>query len=204
MEKFSFNKSRIVGFSDAVFGIAMTLLILEIAAPSFSQLNKYGLWPLLKAKTPNFIGFIVSFFVTALYWVDYLKITKYVTRFSTKLLWANIFVLFFVVLLPFSTALYVNGIRLIEPFVFYSFNLAMIAVMILVMIRLVYRESGEENGMTRTIRNWHSLRITNTIFVWTIAGLLAFVNINVARFIWILIFIVDPIIDYIYKKKLNQ
>lgn len=177
----------------------MTLLILEIAAPSFSQLNKYGLWPLLKAKTPNFIGFIVSFFVTALYWVDYLKITKYVTRFSTKLLWANIFVLFFVVLLPFSTALYVNGIKMIEPFVFYSFNLAMISVMILIMIRLIYKESSEENRMTVVIRNYHSLRIANTVVIWLLAGLLAFVSIEVARFFWVLIFIIDPIIDKVYK-----
>jgi hypothetical protein len=62
MEKLSFDKSRILGFSDAVFSIAMTLLVLEVAVPSYTTLNKSGIWAVLAERIPNFIGFVVSFF----------------------------------------------------------------------------------------------------------------------------------------------
>lgn len=200
MEKIRFERSRVVGFSDAVFGIAMTLLILEVAAPTFNTLNKFGLWTTLKAKIPSFIGFIVSFFVTALYWIDYLKITKFTSHFNLKMLWANILVLFFVVLLPFSTSLYVNGINLVEPFVFYSLNLAMIAFMILLLIRLVYKQEKENKTYSKKQRNLHSAKIINTASVWVLASIFAFISIKVARFLWILIFIVDPLLDWYYLK----
>ena len=204
MSKLSFRKSRIVGFSDAVFGIAMTLLIIEVAAPSYESMNKYGFWELLEARIPNFIGLVVSFFVTAMYWIDYLKITKYIQDFNTKALWANIFLLFFVVLLPFSTALYVNGINYVGPFVFYSINLIMIAVMIFILILVVAKKEDDKTGLSRSQRNWELARMTNTIFVWSLAAVISFVHIPTARFIFILIFVINPFIDRYYKKKIQQ
>lgn len=200
--KLSFERSRVIGFSDAVFSVAMTLLILEVVVPSYESINKFGVWDLLEARIPNFIGFVVSFFVTALYWIDYLKITKYVTSFNSKGLWANIFLLFFVVLLPFSTALYVNGINYTGPFVFYSINLTMIAVMIFILIGVVAKEEGGKTGLTKTQRNWELARMANTISIWSLAAILAFVYIPVARYIFILIFIINPLIDRYYRKKI--
>ena len=204
MKKLTFSKSRIVGFSDAVFGIAMTLLVLEIAVPTYETINQFGLRDVLAKRTPNFIGFIVSFFVSALYWIDYLKITKFSSNFSTKALWANVFLLFFVVLLPFSTALYVNGIRFIGPFVFYSINLALIAVMALILLRVIAKQEQEKTGLDSLTRNWLSSKIINTILVWCLAAALAFVSITVARFTWVLIFIIEPFIDWYFKKKLQK
>ena len=203
MKTFSFDRSRIVGFSDAVFSIAMTLLILEVAVPSYQSINKYGVWELLETRTPNFIGFVVSFFVSALYWISYMKITKYATNFSVRALWANIFLLFFVVLLPFSTALYVNGINFIGPFVFYSINLVMIAVMILILVLIVAKDENGGTGLTRTLRNQQATRLINTIIIWSLAAALAFVHIPTARAVFVLIFIINPIIDRYYKKRLT-
>lgn len=202
--KFTFERSRVVGFSDAVFGIAMTLLVLEIAVPTYETINQFGLKDVLAKRTPNFIGFIVSFFVSAMYWLDYLKITKYVSKFSTKALWANTFLLFFVVLLPFSTALYVNGIKFIGSFVFYSINLALIAVMTLILLHVIAKDEAGKTGLNRVTKKWLSLKIINTILIWTLAAVLAFISIKIARFAWVLIFVIDPIIDGYYKKKLQN
>ena len=202
MSQFTFSKSRIVGFSDAVFSIAMTLLILEVAVPTYQSINKYGIWDLLQARIPNFIGFVVSFFVSALYWISYMKVTKYVTHFNLKSLWVNILLLFFVVLLPFSTALYVNGINFVGPFVFYSINLVMIAVMILILVFNISKQEEGKTGLTKTIRNWQALRLITTIIVWSLAAIVAFINIPIARGVFVLIFIVNPIIDRYYRKKM--
>ena len=204
MDDTIFEKGRVIAFSDAVFSIAMTLLVLEVAVPTYQSINKYGTWDVLASRIPNFIGFVVSFFVTALYWIDYLKITKYVSDFNMKTLWINIFLLFFVVLLPFSTAFYVNGINFIGPFVFYSINLTMIAVMIFLLIRAVAKKEKEKTGFTKMLRNWESARMINTISVWSLAAILAFIYIPVARGIFILIFIINPMIDRHYKKKIQK
>jgi uncharacterized membrane protein len=202
--KLTFDRSRIVGFSDAVFSIAMTLLILEVVVPSYQVVHKYGMWDVLEDRIPSFIGFVVSFFVSALYWIDYMKITKFVTSFSFKALWANIFLLFFVVLLPFSTAFYVNGINLVGPFVFYSINLSLIALMTLILLLIIAKDEAGKGGMNNTTRNWLALKLVNTILVWALAAVLALVSIQVARFVWVLIFIIDPIIDWYYNKKLQK
>ncbi len=199
-----FDKERILGFSDAVFSIAMTLLVLEVAIPTYRSVNESGTWGVLAERIPNFIGFVVSFFVTAFYWIDYLRISRYATSFDMKLLWINIFVLFFVVLLPFSTAFYVNGINFIEPFVFYSINLALIALMILIFIRAVAKKEKGNSGMNRSVRNWESMKMTNTTIIWVLAALIAFVEINVARVFFILIFVFNPIIDRYYKKRMSK
>lgn len=204
MEKLTFEKSRILSFSDAVFSIAMTLLVLEVAVPTYQTVNEYGTWDVLAKRIPNFIGFIVSFFVIALYWIDYMKITKYLSNFNMNTLWINIFLLFFVVLLPFSTAFYVNGINFVGPFVFYSINLTMIAVMIFLLIQAVAKKEQEKTGMTKMIRKWESMRMINTISVWSLAAILAFVYIPVARGIFLLIFILNPIIDRYFKKKIAK
>lgn len=202
MSQLTFSKSRILGFSDAVFSIAMTLLVLEIAVPTYQSINKYGMWPLLQSRIPSFIGFIVSFFVTALYWIDYMKITKYITDFNVKTLWINILLLFFVVLLPFSTALYVNGINFTGPFVFYAINLTMIAVMILILIYTVAKKEEGKTGLNPTLTKWEAARMVNTITVWVLAAAVAFVSLPWARGVFILIFIVNPIIDRYFKRKI--
>lgn len=205
MEKLTFDKSRILGFSDAVFSIAMTLLVLEVAVPSYNTLNKSGIWGILAERIPNFIGFIVSFFVTAFYWIDYMKITKYISGFNPKLLWINIFLLFFVVLLPFSTAFYVNGINYVGPFVFYSINLSLIALMVLFMIYAVAKKEKGKTGLDKLHRNWEAARMFNTVIVWGSAGFIAIFSIEIARFIFIIIFILNPIIDRYFRKKIaNQ
>lgn len=203
MSTIVFDKERILGFSDAVFSIAMTLLVLEVAIPTYRSVNESGTWGVLAERIPNFIGFVVSFFVTAFYWIDYLRISRYATSFDMKLLWINIFILFFVVLLPFSTAFYVNGINFIEPFVFYSINLALIALMILIFIRVVAKKEKGKSGMNRSVRNWESMKMTNTTIIWILAALIAFIEINIARVFFILIFVFNPIIDRYYKKRMT-
>lgn len=121
----TFDKARVINFSDAVFSIAMTLLVLEVVIPSYKELSSGNTLEILQRRIPNFIGFIVSFMVTAIYWIAHIRILKYASTINTKILLYNIFLLFFIVLLTFSTAFYVKGFMFKGPFAFF-FNLASI------------------------------------------------------------------------------
>lgn len=197
-----FDKSRVIAFSDAVFSIALTLLVLEVAVPSAQSLYKYETHEILAARTPDFIGLIVSFFVTALYWIAHMRITKYASSVDTKLLWINIGVLFFIVLLPFSTGYYVSGFNLTGPFVFYCLNLSGIGFFNYLMICYVIKKEKGETGLTMVKGKWEKTRSLNAFLIWVLAGALAFVLPSVARFVFILIFVFNPIIDRYYKKKM--
>ena len=146
-----FDKGRVIAFSDAVFSIALTLLVLEVAVPTSEAVSKYETWDLLAARIPDFIGLVVSFFVTALYWIAHMRVTKYASSINTKLLWINIGLLFFIVLLPFSTGFYVSGFNVTGPFVFYCLNLSGIGFFNYLMIRYIIKKEKEETGLTKKI-----------------------------------------------------
>jgi uncharacterized membrane protein len=197
-----FDKGRVIAFSDAVFSIALTLLVLEVAVPTSEAVRKYETWDLLAARIPDFIGLVVSFFVTALYWIAHMRVTKYASSINTKLLWINIGLLFFIVLLPFSTGFYVSGFNVTGPFVFYCLNLSGIGLFNYWMIHYIIKKEKEETGLTKNKGKWEKTRSLNSFLVWILAGILAFVWPSIARYAFVLIFVFNPIIDRYYKKKI--
>ena len=95
---------RFVNFSDAVFAIAITLLALDVRLPARDALALAPpLGPQLISLLPNLFAFALSFVVIGGYWVAHHGLFKSVERSDSKLIWINLLVLFFIVLLPFPT-----------------------------------------------------------------------------------------------------
>ncbi|WP_298420935.1 TMEM175 family protein [uncultured Kordia sp.] len=198
MEPITFDKSRVVSFSDAVFSIAMTLLVLEVAIPDAKEVTTNSLGSILGNRIPSFIGLIVSFLVTALYWIAHMRIMRYVKEVSYKLLWLNILLLLFIVLLPFSTGLYVKGFNAVSPFAFYCFNLSAIGFFNYLMIRYI---SKHEEEVTPIVGQSEKARALMSMFVWIFSGILAFILPLTSRFVFVLIFVFQPFINRYFKKK---
>lgn len=96
---------RLIFFSDAVFAIAITLLIIEIHVPHLEAgaSNIDYINALLKL-TPNFIGFIISFFVIGAFWGGHHRAFGCAAHYSDKLVPANIQLLLTIAAMPFFTA----------------------------------------------------------------------------------------------------
>jgi uncharacterized membrane protein len=203
MHKFIYEKNRVTAFCDAVFSIAMTLLILEIDVPSSDVLNQNDFLSVLANRTPNFIGFLVSFMVIAIYWVSHLRIFSYVQHINEKLIWLNIALLLCVVFLPFSTAIYVGDFYGTAPFVFYCCNLIILGLLNYFLVHYISKKERGFNGMTETVGKWLKFRSANAVLVWTLAALLAPFFPITARIIFVLIFIIQAIGDRYYKKKIS-
>jgi len=201
MEDFKFHKGRVVSFTDAIFSIAMTLLVLEITIPSALAVKEYGTLQILETLIPSFIGLVVSFFVTALYWIAHLRIMKYVTTIDNKLLWLNIFLLLFIVLMPFSTAFYVSGYNFNGPFIFYCFNLSAIGLFNFLIVSYVVKSENQESGLTTILSQKLKLRALNPLAVWLLAALVAFFLPMVARYVFLLIFLFQILINFYFKQK---
>ena len=182
----------------------MTLLVLEVAIPTYEVVAAKGTWGVLSGLMPNFIGLVVSFLVTAVYWMAHLRIMSYVDEFDKQLLWLNIFLLLFVVLMPFATSFYVNGFDLSGPFVFYSFNLSAIGLFNYLIVRYVVKKMKPSGAIGPITGQWEKMRALNSFVVWVIAGLVAFVFPTLARFIFVLIFVFQAMINAHFKKRLAQ
>jgi len=104
--KREFQLERIILFSDAVFAIAITLLVLEIKVPHVGEDTNNSLINILIGMTPKFIGFFISFLVIGQYWIVHHKLFGFVDDYNGGLLWLNLIFLMSIVLMPFSTALY--------------------------------------------------------------------------------------------------
>jgi uncharacterized membrane protein len=93
---------RIEAFSDGVFAIAITLLVLEIKVPHAE--SPEGLWTALAALWPSYVAFLLSFFVILIMWINHHELLRMVRAASYPFLFANGFLLLTVTFTPFPTA----------------------------------------------------------------------------------------------------
>ncbi|PZU87287.1 MAG: DUF1211 domain-containing protein [Chryseobacterium sp.] len=103
MEK---ETGRIEGFSDGVFAIAITLLILDLHVPEENSIkNGNDLINFLKNQWPTFLAFILSFFSIFIMWVNHHKIFKQIYSRNSAIMFANGLILFLVSAVSYPTAL---------------------------------------------------------------------------------------------------
>src|SRR5689334_11216404 len=98
-----FSLERIILFSDAVFAIAITLLVIELHLPNLEEISDAALGRALAHTIPHLISFFLSFFIIGIYWVAHHRMFGYVINYDAGLLWLNLFLLCFIVLMPFSS-----------------------------------------------------------------------------------------------------
>ena len=96
------DRSRLEAFSDGVFAVAITLLALDltVAGPA-----GHGSLPdQLHEKWPAFLAYLISFFMIGIIWVNHHALVRSITKVDRTLLFLNLVLLLFVVLIPFATA----------------------------------------------------------------------------------------------------
>jgi uncharacterized membrane protein len=98
--------SRLEAFSDGVFAVAITLLVLEIHVPTGENL-----WHQLKEEWPSFAAFVVSFWVIGTIWVNHHGLLDHLKRVDLPVLYLNLLVLMTVVFIPFATALMAEHLK---------------------------------------------------------------------------------------------
>jgi uncharacterized membrane protein len=97
---------RLESFSDGVFSIAMTLLILELTVPTLKgPITARGLLSALANQWSSYLAFVTSFFTVLIMWINHHGIFRLIRRTDSTLLVANGFLLLLVTAVPFPTAL---------------------------------------------------------------------------------------------------
>lgn len=147
-----FQLERMILFSDAVFAIAITLLVIEIKISHIvSDINDKLLLTELAHLIPKFIGFIFSFFIIGIYWTVHHKLFSYLINYDNKLIWLNILFLFSIAVMPFTTALYSEFYQpnLHIPFMVYTINICLTGFCIYMLVKhLAYSRNNLSIGFT--------------------------------------------------------
>jgi len=180
--------SRIVAFSDGVFAIAITLLVLNLSIPrelADSQVAD-ALWGL----RDNFVAFGISFAVIGRFWVLHHRFFAELTGFDGRLLALNLVYLACVVMIPFSSELLGEYGDATAAVVFYSVNLA--AVVLVGMLMALY---AQRRGLVSASPDEHSEARVRSLFisgVFLATIPVAFVAPGYAPLIWLVLLVDVP------------
>ena len=91
------NKDRLTAFSDGVFAIIITIMVLELKAPEGSE------WRALASLAPTFLAYALSFAYVAIYWNNHHHLLHACRGVTGGIMWANLHLLFWLSLFPFVT-----------------------------------------------------------------------------------------------------
>jgi uncharacterized membrane protein len=167
---------RLLFFSDAVFAIAITLLVIEIRLPPLSHSAGEGeLGRALLSLIPLFVGFVVSFLLVAQTWIEHHKMGRQLGGWDVGLLWRNALLLMFVAFLPFATAVMSEHPRLRVAVALYAFTFAALGLAKLGFWRhavrrgLVDAGSGEVRSIGRRV--WATPLTATAVGIAAVAGL---------------------------------
>ena len=127
---------RLIFFSDAVFAIAITLLVIEIEVPTLGTAHGSG-WHAMRELLPSFAGFAISFLVIGRFWMGHHAALAQLSVFSPRLLWPNLFLLMAIAFMPFATAFLSRNFGEIFPTAFYNATLLVTALLSWNLIRVV-------------------------------------------------------------------
>jgi uncharacterized membrane protein len=177
---------RIVAFSDGVFAIAITLLVLNLGIDK--GLTEGQIDDALWAQREDFLAYAISFAVIGRFWLVHHRFFAEVEAFDGRLLGLNLAYLAFVVLIPFSSELLGEYGGETTAVVFYSANLAV------VLLGLLMGADARRRGLTSTDDRTHRENRVRSAYIAGIFLLsipLAYLAPAIAPYFWLVLFI-DP------------
>ena len=179
--------ARVLAFSDGLFAIAMTLLVVGIAVPTLEDASDVGeLADALGDLTSNFISFFISFAVIGRYWVAHHALFSQLTRIDGGLIGLNLIYLAFIAFLPFPTALL--GIYDENPLsvAIYAVIVAVVSGLEVVLFDYARRHALLRRAIPDDVYRWGNMISLSPVFFFALSIPIAFVSTTVAVASWFL------------------
>jgi uncharacterized membrane protein len=143
------KKGRLEAFSDGVFAIIITIMVLELHVPRGRSIG--DLLPML----PVLVSYILSFVFVGIYWNNHHHMIYAVERINGAILWANLHLLFWLSLIPFATAWMGENDFSKWPVILYGGLLVMNGVAYVILSRLLINEAGPDSPLAIALgKDW--------------------------------------------------
>ena len=173
------GKTRLEAFSDAVIAILLTIMVLELGVPHGTDAE--ALRPLL----PVFLAYVLSFVNLGIYWNNHHHMITATERVNGKILWANLHLLFWLSLFPFSTGWMGENNFAPLPAAFYGAVALMAAIAYFILQTAIVQEHGPESRLATALGSDVKGKASPILYLAAIP--LAFVNRWISMALYVLV-----------------
>ena len=181
------SKDRLAAFSDGVIAIIITIMVLELKVPHGAD------WKVLLRVIPSFVSYVLSFIYLAIYWNNHHHLLHTVTRIDGLILWANSHLLFWLSLIPATTAWMGENFLAPIPTAVYGGTLLMPAIAYYLLQKAIMRKQGPDSVLANALGKDIKGKISPILYL---AGIvLAFISPWLSVTIYVLVAIMWLIPD---------
>ena len=168
MTNYRMNKSRLEAFSDGVIAIIITIMILEIKVPQGGEFQD------LITVFPKFISYVLSFIYIGIYWNNHHHLLQGVSKVNGKMLWSNLHLLFWLSLIPFSTAWMGENYFSKSTMTLYGLILMFSAIAFNILQYCIIKTEGKDSLIGKATNK--DLKGKLSIFMYVLAIIISFFN----------------------------
>ena len=179
--------TRLEAFSDGVLAIIITIMVLELRAPHETSLAA------LSALLPVFLSYMLSFIYIGIYWNNHHHMLNATTRVNGGILWANLHLLFWLSLVPFTTAWMGENHFASAPTAAYGVTLLMAALAYWILQSAILRSEGRDSVLARAIGRDMKARLSPLFYVVAIPA--AFIHPAISDALYVTVALVWLIPD---------
>lgn len=190
------TKARLEAFSDGVFAIIITIMVLELRPPEGS--DSVSLMPLL----PVFVSYALSFVFLGIYWSNHHHMLQAVRHVNGRVLWANLHLLFWLSLIPFTTAWMGGQYFASTPVSLYGVVLLASAIAYYILSRSLLHLHGRESTLGEALGGDFKGKIS--IFIYIVSIILAKFNSFAAGGLYVLVAAMWFVPDKRFEKALMK
>jgi len=171
------GKGRLEAFSDGVLAVLITIMVLELKVPHGAG------WQTVEPLLPAFLTYVLSFVYLGIYWNNHHHMLHTVDRVNGAILWANLHLLFWLSLVPFTTGWMGENHFAPLPTAVYGAVLLMSGLAFLVLEKAIIRHQGEHSKLKAAVGNDAKGRASAILYATAIP--LAFVHQAIADVIYV-------------------
>jgi len=173
------GKGRLEAFSDGVIAVLITIMVLELKVPHGAD------WETLRPLLPALLTYVLSFVYIGIYWNNHHHMLHATDRINGTILWANLHLLFWLSLVPFTTGWMGENHFAPLPNAVYGAVLLMSGIAFLILQQAIIRHQGPQSKLKAAVGS--DIKGKMSAVLYATAIVLAFVNQSIADAIYVFV-----------------
>ena len=190
------GKTRLESFSDCVLSVIITIMVLEMRVP------QGGTFQALAPLTPVFLTYVLSFAYLGIYWNNHHHMLHTCEKVTGSILWANLHLLFWLSLIPFTTGWMGENHFATTPSALYGVVLLMAAIAYFILQQLIIASQGHDSLLKKAIGSDWKGKLSPVLYVLAIPA--SFWLHWVAQGIYVLVALIWLIPDRRIERMLSN
>lgn len=190
------TKSRLEAFSDGVLAILITILVLELKIPHEASFES------LRPVIPVFFAYVLSFIYVGIYWNNHHHMFHAATHVNGRVMWANLHLLFWLSLIPFTTGWMGENHFAAMPSAFYGIVLLMCAIAYYILQSTIIQADGPNSRLARAVGSDWKGKLSPIFYLTAIAA--AFFQPMLSEALYVIVaiiwFVPDTRIERVLEK----